>query len=143
MISYADINPGSGTRRTLLQRIHLDGMLLFGLLAACGIGTVVLYSASSGSIEVMERQALRVALALGAMTLIAQIPPRYLMRWAPWLFTAGVGLLVAVLAVGDIAMGAQRWLDLGFIRFHPGDRRVFLDERSFRNQSGEFAPGIR
>lgn len=121
MISYADINPGSGTRRTLLQRIHLDGMLLFGLLAACGIGTVVLYSASSGSIEVMERQALRVALALGAMTLIAQIPPRYLMRWAPWLFTAGVGLLVAVLAVGDIAMGAQRWLDLGFIRFQPSE----------------------
>jgi len=117
----ADINPGSGTRRTWLQHIHLDGTLLFGLLMACAIGSIVLYSAASGSLEVMERQALRVALALGAMTLIAQIPPRYLLRWTPWLFGAGVALLTAVLIVGDIGKGAQRWLDLGFIRFQPSE----------------------
>ncbi|MBI5463316.1 MAG: rod shape-determining protein RodA [Gammaproteobacteria bacterium] len=117
----ADINPGSGTRHTWLQRIHLDCTLLFGLIAACGIGTVVLFSASGGSMDVMERQALRLALAFGTMTLIAQIPPRYLARWTPWLFGAGVLLLAAVLAVGDIGKGAQRWLDLGFIRFQPSE----------------------
>ncbi len=116
-----DINPGSGTRRTWLQRIHLDGTLLFGLLLACTIGSVVLYSAAAGSIEVMERQALRLGLGLGVMTVIAQIPPRYLLHWTPWLFGAGVALLVAVLAVGDIGKGAQRWLDLGFIRFQPSE----------------------
>ncbi len=114
----ADINPGSGTRRTWLQHIHLDGTLLFGLLMACSIGTVVLYSASSGDLEVMERQALRLALALGAMTLIAQIPPRYLLLWTPWLFGAALRMLIAVLIMGHIGKGAQRWLDLGLCAFN-------------------------
>ena len=121
MMLYADINPGSGTRRTWLQRFHLDGALLLGLAAACSLGMVVLYSASGGSLEVMERQLLRLALAFGTMTLIAQIPPQYLLRWAPWMFGAGVALLGAVLAFGDIGKGAQRWLDLGFIRFQPSE----------------------
>lgn len=116
-----EINPGSGTRRSWLQRIHLDATLLVGLIAACALGLVVLYSASGGSLEVMERQGLRLALAFGTMTLIAQIPPQYLLRWTPWLYGAGVALLIAVLVVGDIGKGAQRWLDLGFLRFQPSE----------------------
>jgi rod shape determining protein RodA len=121
VILNAEINPGSGTRRSWLQRFHLDGALLLGLAAACGVGLVVLYSASGGSLEVMERQFLRLALAFATLILIAQIPPQYLLRWTPWLFGAGVILLVAVLAVGDIGKGAQRWLDLGFVRFQPSE----------------------
>ena len=117
----AEINPGSGTRRSWLQRIHLDGMLLAGLLAACGLGLLVLYSASGESQTVMNRQLLRMALAFGTMLLIAQIPPSILYRWSPWLFGVGVALLAAVLTVGDIGKGAQRWLDLGFIRFQPSE----------------------
>ncbi|MFP5506953.1 MAG: rod shape-determining protein RodA [Gammaproteobacteria bacterium] len=117
----AEINPGSGTRRSRLQRFHLDGALLLGLIAACGLGLVILYSASGGSLDVMERQLLRLALAFGTMIFIAQIPPQYLLRWTPWLFGAGVLLLIAVLVVGDIGKGAQRWLDLGFIRFQPSE----------------------
>lgn len=116
-----EINPGSGTRRSWLQRIHLDGALLFSLITACCLGLVVLYSASGGSLDVMERQGLRMALAFGTMTLIAQIPPQYLLRWAPWLFGAGVTLLIAVLVAGDIGKGAQRWLDLGILRFQPSE----------------------
>ena len=121
MILNAEINPGSGTRRSWLQRFHLDGALLLGLIAACGLGLVILYSASGGSLDVMERQMLWLALAFGTMVFIAQIPPQYLLRWTPWLFGAGVLLLIAVLVVGDIGKGAQRWLDLGFIRFQPSE----------------------
>lgn len=116
-----DINPGSGTRRTWLQHIHLDGTLLFGLLTACCIGAVVLYSASGSDLDVVERQALRLTLAFCAMTVIAQIPPRYFLVWTPWLFSIGVTLLAAVLAFGDVGKGAQRWLDLGFVRFQPSE----------------------
>lgn len=117
----AEINPGSGTRRSWLQRIHLDGMLLMALLSVCALGLLVLYSASGESTSVMNRQLLRLGLALGTMVLIAQIPPAILYRWTPWLFTIGIALLVAVLWVGDIGKGAQRWLDLGFIRFQPSE----------------------
>jgi rod shape determining protein RodA len=121
VILNAEINPGSGTRRSRLHRLHIDGALLLGLVAACGLGLVVLYSASGGSLDVMERQLFRLALAFATMVLIAQIPPQYLLRWTPWLFGAGVLLLVAVLVVGDIGKGAQRWLDLGIIRFQPSE----------------------
>ena len=30
-------------------------------------------------------------------------------------------MLLAVLIVGDVGKGAQRWLDLGFIRFQPSE----------------------
>jgi rod shape determining protein RodA len=55
------------------------------------------------------------------MIAMAQVPPRVLRAVAPWLYAVGVLLLVAVALVGDIAMGAQRWLDLGFIRFQPSE----------------------
>ena len=40
---------------------------------------------------------------------------------APWLFALGVLLLVAVALVGDVSMGAQRWLDLKVVRFQPSE----------------------
>ena len=55
------------------------------------------------------------------MTAVAQIPPRVMRMAAPFLYTIGVLLLVAVAVVGDVAMGAQRWLDLGFVRFQPSE----------------------
>jgi rod shape determining protein RodA len=40
---------------------------------------------------------------------------------APFLYGLGLLLLIAVAVAGDVAMGAQRWLDLGFIRFQPSE----------------------
>ena len=67
------------------------------------------------------RQAARVGLGLAVLLAVAQVPPRILRAVAPWLYALGVLLLVAVALVGDVAMGAQRWLDLGFIRFQPSE----------------------
>ena len=55
------------------------------------------------------------------IVVVAQIPPRVLRIAAPFLYTIGVLLLVAVALTGDIAMGAQRWLDLGVVRFQPSE----------------------
>jgi len=121
--------PGYSSRaqRTLtvsgrvLEALHLDGPLLLAVLAVCVAGLVVLFSAAGEDMGVFLRQAARVGLGLGVMVAVAQVPPRVLRAVAPWLYAAGVLLLVAVALVGDIAMGAQRWLDLGFIRFQPSE----------------------
>jgi len=55
------------------------------------------------------------------MLALAQVSPGVLRRWAAPLYLAGVLLLVAVLIVGDIGKGAQRWLDLGVLRFQPSE----------------------
>ncbi len=115
------LNPGSGTRRTLMQRLHLDTMLLVGVLACAALGLVVLYSAADQNQAVLLRQLLRLGIALGTLFLVAQIPPQFLFRWTPWLYGLGILLLVAVLVTGHVGKGAQRWLDLGILRFQPSE----------------------
>jgi rod shape determining protein RodA len=121
--------PGYSSRaqRTLtlsgrvLDALHLDGPLLLAVLSVCVAGLVVLFSAAGEDVGVALRQAARVGLGVGVMLAVAQVPPRVLRAIAPWLYALGVLLLVAVALVGDIAMGAQRWLDLGFVRFQPSE----------------------
>ena len=105
----------------LLEALHLDGSLLLTLTAVCAAGLVVLYSAAGENLGIFFGQAARVCLGLVVMTAMAQIPPRMMRIGAPFLYAIGVLLLVAVAVVGDTAMGAQRWLDLGFVRFQPSE----------------------
>jgi rod shape determining protein RodA len=105
----------------LLEALHLDGPLLLGVLAVCTAGLVVLFSAGGEDVGVFLRQATRVAIGLAVMVAAAQVPPRVLRALAPWAYAGGVLLLVAVALVGDISMGAQRWLDLGIVRFQPSE----------------------
>jgi rod shape determining protein RodA len=55
------------------------------------------------------------------MLVIAQIHPKFLRLWAPWLFLGGIILLVLVLVMGETGKGAQRWLDVGIVRFQPSE----------------------
>ena len=104
-----------------LDFIHLDLPLLVGLLLLCGFGLIVLYSASGQDLGQVQRQLVRLGFAFGIMVAVAQIHPSTLKRWSPWLYLVGIGLLVAVLVFGHIGKGAQRWLNLGFIRFQPSE----------------------
>jgi rod shape determining protein RodA len=55
------------------------------------------------------------------MVMLAQIPPRIIRNATPWVYLLGLMLLLIVMATGHVAMGAQRWLDLGFVRFQPSE----------------------
>lgn len=103
------------------QRLHLDAPLVGGLLALVVVGLIILYSASGQDSTVIFRQLLRLAMAFGMMLMLAQIPPRRYQAWAPWLFLFGIVLLLGVMVMGQIGKGAQRWLDLGLLRFQPSE----------------------
>ena len=66
-------------------------------------------------------RAIRAALGGFAMCALAQVKPAFLRRLALPLWIMGVVLLVVVDITGHIGKGAQRWLDLGFIRFQPSE----------------------
>jgi rod shape determining protein RodA len=104
-----------------LHLIHLDLPLLLGLMAVSGMGLVVLYSAGQQKPDLVMGQAIRLGLGFVVMLTLAQLPPRYFRFWSPWLYLAGILLLLAVMVVGDISKGAQRWLDLGVVRFQPSE----------------------
>jgi rod shape determining protein RodA len=99
----------------------VDVPLLVILLAIVGIGFVVLYSAVSAETPLLLRQAMRFGVGLAGFIVVAQIPPRYLRIFTPWLYLVGVGLLLVVAVEGQIGKGAQRWLDLGFVTFQPSE----------------------
>ena len=116
-------NPQNVYRRNkrLLQTMHIDGWLLIGLLLLLGTSIMVVYSASGGDEAVITRHVIRIGFALGLMFLFAQIPPNIIYLFTPWLFLAGIVMLIAVILVGDVGKGAQRWLDLGVVKFQPSE----------------------
>jgi rod shape determining protein RodA len=127
MALYEPIETGSRSQRTfsfaarVLGALRLDGPLLIGLGLIALFGLVVLYSASGQNWNRVIDGAIRVALGGVAMCALAQVKPAFLRRLAPFLFVIGCALLIAVDAIGYIGKGAQRWLDLGFIRFQPSE----------------------
>ena len=104
----------------VLQFIRIDPVLLFGLLMLTLAGLGILYSAGDQSAALMQKQVVRLSLAFLVMLAVAQIPPRTLYLWTPWVFLAGVILLLMVFFAGEVGKGAQRWLKIG-VRFQPSE----------------------
>jgi rod shape determining protein RodA len=82
---------------------------------------MILYSAGGEQMDLLIRQGLRLGLAFLMMLTVAQIPSEWLHRIAPVLYGVGLILLALVMVLGDIGKGAQRWLDLGVVRFQPSE----------------------
>nr|VFK60082.1 MAG: rod shape determining protein RodA [Candidatus Kentron sp. TC] len=108
------------------QRLHLDIPLLLGLMLLSIIGLIVLYSASGQDLQLIIRQSIRLSVAFGIMLIMAQITPHLFFYWTPWLYVLGIVLLLAVLTAGDVGGGAQRWLQLGVVRFQPSEMLKIL-----------------
>ena len=108
-------------RGTIMEWLHLDGWLLFALVALMSMGLLVLHSAADGDKSVVIRQLRNYGVAMLLLLAVARIRVDTLRRWAPVLYLGALGLLVAVALVGIGAKGAQRWLSLGFIRFQPSE----------------------
>ncbi len=100
---------------------RLDYVLLYSLLALALVGLTVLYSASGHDLDQIMRQCIRLGIGFVVMLLIAYINPDTLRFWSPWCYLLGLLMLVAVLFFGEVGKGAQRWLDIGVMRFQPSE----------------------
>jgi rod shape determining protein RodA len=107
--------------RTIWQSMHIDIPLLMSILLLICLGLVILYSASNKEMQAVVQQVMHTGLALFVMLIFAQIPPTTYQRWAPWIYLAGVILLMCVLIVGHTGKGAQRWLNLGLFKLQPSE----------------------
>ncbi|KKN49272.1 hypothetical protein LCGC14_0644340 [marine sediment metagenome] len=104
-----------------LSMIHLDALLLLGILTLLAAGLVILYSAGDQSSAILIRQLIRISTAFLILLLLANIHPDRMRDSAYWLYGFGLVLLVAVLIFGHEGKGAQRWLNLGFFKFQPSE----------------------
>src|SRR5271165_3014618 len=124
---YDEFSP-SRTRRTLtaggrtLRALGLDGPLTGVLALLVCIGILVVYSASGQNLKMVEHHLANIAIAVIAMLALARLAtPQYLRLFAPVAYVIGILLLVVVDVTGHVGKGAQRWLDIGFLRFQPSE----------------------
>ncbi len=103
-----------------LWQINWGLVLLIVLIAA--IGCAMLYSAAEGAIDPWaSRHAMRFGAGLLVMFAVALIDIRFWFRYAYVIYAGALGLLGAVEFVGDVGMGAQRWIDLKVIQLQPSE----------------------
>jgi len=110
-----------GSRIAVLRFLHIDLWLFIPLATLSMAGLVVLYSASGQSEVMMTAQIRNLFVAFFVLLLTAQLRVETLKIVSPYIFAIGVALLIGVAFFGVGAKGAQRWLDLGFIRFQPSE----------------------
>lgn len=114
-----------GSQPSSLTRLHVDGPMLGLLLALLGVGLATVYSATGEDMDMVIAQGKRIGVGLLALLVVAQCPPDWFRTLTPWAYVTGLLMLVAVILLGDSSKGAQRWLDLGFLRFQPSELMKF------------------
>ena len=100
--------------------ISFSYVLLITILAAIGI--VMLYSAANGHWRPWALQHLaRFGLGFAMMMFMAFVDVRWFLRYAYLFYFAVLALLIIVEIGGHIGMGAQRWIDLKFMKLQPSE----------------------
>jgi cell division protein FtsW len=118
---------------------ELDFALVWLILALLGFGLVMVYSASIAIAEgsrmtghqghyFLLRQAVFILIAMVAGAMAFQVPMRAWQQAAPYLFLAGLVLLVVVLipGLGKEVNGSRRWISLGFANLQPSELMKFF-----------------
>lgn len=117
-LEYTVKSVPSGFRKLL----YMNWPLVFLLSAITTIGLLMLYSVAGGSVDPwMEPQLKRYVMGLCLMFAVAMIPIWFWRNMALVAYLGALMLLVAVEFVGVTGMGAQRWIDLGFMRLQPSE----------------------
>ena len=100
---------------------HLDVPLFLITLAVMAVGLATVFSATYDSQNRLMGQFINMAVALGLMWAVAQVPPQKLMRFAVPLYVFGLILLILVFLFGVKVNGARRWLNIGITRIQPSE----------------------
>ncbi|MDH2325360.1 rod shape-determining protein RodA [Cereibacter sp. SYSU M97828] len=106
----------------LRKVLHLNWALILLLTAVCSVGWLMLYSVAGGDLSTWaEPQMKRFAVGLTIMIAVGFVPIWFWRNISAVAYLISVGLLVTVDLMGHVGMGAQRWLNLGFIMLQPSE----------------------
>jgi rod shape determining protein RodA len=109
--------------RLILSRIHnYNWALVFIIISFSLIGVALLYSAAQGSFEPWAlKQLYTIATFAPIMLLIGLVDIKIIYKSAYPLYILGIIFLIIAEITGHKAMGAQRWIRVGFINFQPSE----------------------
>ena len=112
----------------------LDLGLFFGLIALGVTGVIMIYSATASALiqegfnphYFLERQAEYVVIGIVIMYVVSLIDYKSFEILATPFYIAIVAALLGVFVLGQSALGAQRWYNLGFIQVQPSEFAVLV-----------------
>ncbi len=106
--------------------LYVNWALVVLVTAVASVGFLMLYSVAGGDITTWaEPQMKRFVVGLVLMFGVAMVPIWFWRNMAGVAYVASIILLLVVEFFGTMGMGAQRWLDLGFIRLQPSEMMKF------------------
>lgn len=95
------------------------------ILALSVLGLLFVFSATYKPDEPISgfftKQLFGVVTGLAIYWLMFSLNYKTMQQWGTVLYAATLGLLVFTLLKGSVGMGAQRWINLGFIKFQPSE----------------------
>ena len=101
--------------------LHMNWAIVFLVTAIAVVSCVMLYSVGGSFSKWADPQLKRFGVTFLMMFVMAMIPIWF---WRNMSFLAyGVALLLIILVslMGSMGMGAQRWIDLGFMKLQPSE----------------------
>ena len=99
---------------------HVDWALLAAIFTLCAIGVAMIYSTSAGS-RLYVTQVYAIVLGLVAMLVTLTLDYRTFTDKSHLIYVALLGVLLYVLFLGDVQMGARRWISLGSFNLQPSE----------------------
>ena len=106
----------------LRKLMFINWPIIVLLTAVAGYGFIMLYSVAGGSADPwMSAQVKRFGVGMVMLVGVAMVPIWFWRNVSAVAFGVSVLLLVAVEFFGEVGMGAQRWIDLGFMRLQPSE----------------------
>ncbi len=108
---------------TFTQKLaKLNLWLVFLICCVAAVGIASLYSAATGSFDPWaSRQFMRFCVGMCGMIIVALINIKWWYRLTWPIYALGIGLLLFVEIKGHVGMGAQRWINLGFMQLQPSE----------------------
>jgi len=106
----------------LSKVLYLNWALIMVITAVAAIGWLMLYSIAGGEVsQWAEPQMKRYAAGMVVLFVVAFTPIWFWRNMSGVAFAGAMALLLVVEFFGAVGMGAQRWIDLGFIRLQPSE----------------------
>jgi rod shape determining protein RodA len=104
---------------------HIDWALVVAILALCALGVAMIYSTTADPTRAMSRmyvtQLYAIVLGLGAMVVMLTLDYRALADKSHIIYIGLLALLIYVLFLGNVQMGARRWIALRGFNLQPSE----------------------
>jgi len=110
----------------LRKFLYMNWPLVVLVTAVASVGFLMLYSIAGGDFDLWARRQAQVfAVGIVLMFIVAMVPIWFWRNMAGVAYLVAFILLLVVEFIGETNMGAQRWIDLGFMQFQPSEMMKF------------------